>query len=224
MSANFLDNSGDCAGTDLHTFVTIGPLGAPVPIPFAPHAVGVSHAWASRAWRIAHTVTTTGSPVLQNNWALLLIPHAPMIGAPPHPAEGAMIASIVLGSSIAPQLTAHKVTGEGQPLFTEISGCLGLNVDCSDLPMVSADLNLNTVMTTPTLGDYIGAIVSGALSAFYGMIPGGIPLAMIQNLLDFVNAELGDYWSWAGDPYAIAISNIAAAIQRAVDGEPALGQ
>jgi hypothetical protein len=243
MSANFLNKEGACAGIDLHTFVTIGPFGAPIPLPLQGHAIAVSHSWASRSWRIAHSVTTDASPVLQNNWAAMLVPHVPLATAPPHPAEAAVLVAIIAASSAAPQLSAHKVTAEGQALCTAISGLFGLNLDCSDMPALSYDINPNSVMTQPTLGDYIGAIISTALSCAvsyaqsYAMgkmaptdaKPGVGAGEIVRNLnhgnvfsvASAVATTLLDIIT--GDPVANTIGLISGVAQRAADGEPLLG-
>jgi hypothetical protein len=236
MSANFLDTSGFCVGTDPHTFIAIGPLGAPLPIPLVGHVVAWRHSYQSRTWRIAKTVTTCGNPVLQSNWAMILVLHWPIMPAAPHALELVQLAGINLAGSATPQLTAHKVTAQGSPLCTAISGSHGLNLDCGDLPTFSTDVNLNTVMTQPTLGDYIAAILSAALSFLYAYganwaIGKKIPaeeavkglkaaayVAIVQTLADLVNSKAPD-GSWAGDPVAVGISKATAIIQQLIDGE-----
>lgn len=243
MSSNFLDKTGICFGGDWHIYYAAGAGPAPVPKPLSAHIVFCAHFSASRAWRIAHSVTTDGSAVLQNNWAMLLVPHIPAPPpGPPHPAaEGANLAAIILASSSSPQLSAHSVTGQGQALLTSIVACVGANLDCSDLPAPGGmlDINLNTVKTTPTLGDYIAAYVGAILNQWYawagsvlaGTITGVGPLqpilwqsavtvlmAIQQNLLDAANA----------DPVVIVIGWITGKIQALVDSvacpsAPALG-
>lgn len=249
MSANFLDTSGSCIGIDAHVYISVGPLGAPLPLPKVPHGIYWKHAMKSRDWRIAKTVTTCGNPVLQSNWAMLFVLHVPMPVAAPHALEIAMIASLIAAGSAAPQLTAHKVTAQGGPLCTAISGSFGLNLDCGDFIGFSKDTNANTVMTQPTLGDYIAAILSAGLSFVYawglGKLTGKLvdkkfpaegavekiilnlvvamhantAIAVVQTLLDLVNAKAED-GSWAGDPGAVAISKGTAVVQKLVDGEP----
>jgi hypothetical protein len=142
-------------------------LGAPVPLPLVPHGIYWKHSLKSRDWRIAKTVTTCGNPVLQSNWAMLFVVHVPMPVAAPHALEIAQIAGIIAAGSATPQLTAHKVTAQGGPLCTAISGSFGLNLDCGDFISFSKDTNANTVMTQPTLGDYVAAILSTGFSFLY---------------------------------------------------------
>jgi hypothetical protein len=243
MSANFLNKSGVCAGVDAHTFVMVGPLGAPLPVPLIPHVVADAHFFQSREWRIAHSVTTDHWAVLQSNWAMIVVSHV-FITPPglPHPAgEPVMLAAIIATSSAAPQLTAHSVTAEGGALCTEIISALGANLDCSDFPAIclSADLNLSTVKTSPTLGDYVSAIVSAWFSIGYSWVPGApigkkwpgknllelvkqalasLTVALLQTVLDILNAVLSDLSSWPGDPVAVGIGKLAALIQVLIDG------
>ena len=102
MSANLLDTSGSCTGTDFHMYFGMGPLGAPVPVPLAPHIVFWKHAWESREWRIATTVTTCGNPVLQSNWAMMLVVHVPLVPMPAHPIEAIQLLSIIAAGSATP--------------------------------------------------------------------------------------------------------------------------
>jgi hypothetical protein len=243
MSANFLDTSGNCAGLDLHLYFGAGGP-APIPVPLTPHMIFCPHKWKTRDWRIATTVTTRGNPVLQSNWAMLLVIHVPSFPMPPHPIEAVQIAGIIAAGSAAPQLTAHKVTAQGGPLCTEISGSSGLNLDCSDLISFSDDFNENTVMTQPTAGDYVAAILAAAFSALYSWgvnklignkyptdkgpvdplnvvkaAMAGTAVAVVQTLLDLCNANVADPSWWQGDPGANVINNVTAAVQRFIDGE-----
>ena len=108
---------------------------------------------------------------------MILVPHGPLPGAPPHPAaEPINLAAIILTSTAAPQLNVHSVSAEGGALCTAILGCWGLNLDCGDAPVFGAshDLNLNSVKTSPSLGDYVAALLSAALNMLYAWGPGKI--------------------------------------------------
>jgi hypothetical protein len=176
---------------------------------------------------------------------MILVPHGPLTGAPPHPAaEIVNIAAILLSSSAAPQLSAHSVTGEGTALCTALLGCYGLNLDCGDAPVFGAshDLNLNSVKTSPTLGDYLAAVFSAVMSMCYSWATAymiadkikvagqafaeivaqslaSLDLSIVQTLLDFLNAVLGDVSSWIGDPIAVVVGKIAGIIQGKADGD-----
>jgi hypothetical protein len=237
MLANFLDTSGHCWGFDPHQYIALGPEGIPLPIPLKPHFITAKHNGDSRTWRIARTVTTDGNPVLQGNWAMILVAHFSIPVPEPHPLETVMIAVIIGASSAAPQLTVHAVTGENNPLLTEISGSDGLNLDCGDLPALSYDYNANTVMTTPSLGDYLGALVSAIGSYYYSWagskeigllldpvkkllknLLATVAVAYLQTLLDYVNYLLSETNDYAGDPIAVELGKIATALQGWIDG------
>jgi hypothetical protein len=216
MSANFLDKSGFCMGIDFHVYFTVvPPAPVPVPVPYDPHIVGDSHAGPSKFWRIAHTVTTNGNPTLQSQWAMLVIPHCFIPAGPSHPVEAVNIAAIIALGSITPPMAVHSVTAEKGTLLTELTGSHGLNVDCSDMPLVgvSKDTNLNSVMTSPTLGDYLGSLLgailsiawswtgaaiigdkvkgAGAVATILAQAVVSLDLAILQTLLDYL-ATVGD--------------------------------
>jgi hypothetical protein len=233
MSANFLDTSGAGIGCDNHLyFAAKGPL--PDPKKKTPHLVASKHAWVSKTWRIAPTVTTRGRPVLQSSWAMLLIPHCPLTLAPPHPAaEGATLAAIFLTSSSTPLMSVHAVSGQGQALETSIAGLFGINVDCGDMPFpgVMVDLNENTVKTSPTLGDLVAALFSAlcavgyawAVSAIMGDLLqkatalenalASIGIAIVQTILDILSVVVSPVL----DPINALINWLASQIQAAVD-------
>jgi len=249
MSSNFLDTSGSCTGLDAHLFIALGALGVPVPCPMVPHIVFWKHSWTSRDWRIATSVTTRGNPVLQNNWAMMCVLHVPIPVSVPHPIEAVQILSIIAAASAAPQLTAHKVTGQGSALCTAISGSFGLNLDCGDFIAFSSDTNMNTVMTQPTLGDFVAAVLSTGLNFLYAWgvsnrIGKKFPtdktplvrevekymLNVVKNALASVSVALAqsvadlinskaDDGSWAGDPCAVGISKGTTVVQKLIDGE-----
>ncbi len=242
MSANFLDTSGLCMGTDYHMFFAIAPpLPPPIPVPLVPHIVGDGHDQISKFWRIAFSVTTDGKLTLQSQWAMLIVPHVFTPVGPPHPAaETIQLNVIIATSSAAPQLAVHGVTGEKQNLLTELYGSVGLNLDCGDFPAVSTstDLNLNSVKTAPTLGDYLGALLGAALSQGYAWlsgVPGGkIEVKVLENVVEQALATLGiasvqtllDYLSVAvGETIDIVnyvFNWIAQQLQKAFDSQHAL--
>jgi len=244
MSSNFYDTSGSCTGIDAHMYLGVAPpLPPPIPCEMVPHIIFWKHSWKSRDWRIATKVTTCGNPVLQSNWAMLCVLHAPIPVMLPHPIEIAQLEGIIVAGSATPQLTAHKVTGQGGALCVEISGTFGLNLDCGDYIALSKDFNTNTVVTQPTRGDYVAAVLSAALSFAYAYganwaigkkFPGkkgpdleknivlaalsSVAVAIVQTVADNVNSQQPD-GSWKGDVPAIAISKTTAWVQQLVDGE-----
>jgi hypothetical protein len=248
MSANFLDTSGICAGVDWHMYFTVGPLGAPLPVPLVPHGVMGAHSELQKTWRVATTVTTEKKPTLQGQWAMLVVPHVFVPAGAPHPAaEPINLCAILAASSISPQLTAHSVTGQGQALLVAVDGAQGANLDCSDLPApgISADFNLNSVMTSPTLGDYLSGLFSALCSLGYAwagaalisdkfpfnkLLPtleeiivqalASLGLAVVQTLLDVLSVAVHAVL----DPVNFVINTVAQQIQQAVDAPPALGR
>lgn len=216
MSANFLDISGLFVGADLHLYFP-GPAPAP-PVPNL-HVVGSLHILPqNRPWRMVGSVTSGHCWMLQSNWAMLIIPHVP-IPIPPFPvAEGPNLACVIITASSAPQLSAHSVTGKGEALLTALVGPMGLNTDCGIqfLP-TGVDVNLNSVKTSPSLGDYYAASVSMALNGFYNQGASLIPknswcyaLAFAQNLADLTGVSVFD-------PIAWVIGKVTSAVQSRVD-------
>jgi hypothetical protein len=236
MSANFLDKSGLCFGADNHMYFGAGPV--PVPVPKTKHAVLYAHCLGSKRWRIAHTVTSDGWKMLQSNWAMLVIPHIPRFQPPPHPAaEGVNLTAIILAGTSTPLMSAHSVTGGGQALCTAVAYCAGINIDCGDPPFPGAmmDFNLNTVETSPTLGDYLAALFSALCAVGYAWTGAAIigdkikhanklteiiaqsltslSLAVVQTLLDILSVTVSPIL----DPVNFIINWLAQQIQESVD-------
>jgi hypothetical protein len=236
MSANFLDKSGLCFGADNHMYFAAGPL--PVPTPRTIHAVFYAHCLGSKRWRIAHTVTSDGWKMLQSNWAMLVIPHIPRFLPPPHPAaEGVNLTAIVLAGTSTPLMSVHSVTGCGQALCTSIASCVGFNIDCGDQPFPGGmlDFNLNTVETSPTIGDYLAALFSALCAVGYAWAGSAIigdkvkhadklteiiaqalaslSLAVVQTLLDILSVTVSPIL----DPVNFVINWLSSQIQGSAD-------
>jgi hypothetical protein len=216
MSSNFLNRSGFFAGVDLHWYI---PIGVPPPAPGPPipqiHIVGQLHDGPDRFWRRVDSVTAEASPVRQSGWAMLLVPHLPIMIPPPHALEVANLAVTILTSSSAPQLSASTVTGKGSALLVEIIGPMGANADCGfGIIPNNIDVNLNSVKTTPTVGDYAGAAAGFVLNGIVNTLVAAIPpsasplwsigIALTQHILDATN----------NDP----ISKATTWVQQTVDG------
>lgn len=158
MSSNFLNTAGGFSGVDMHLYLS---LGIPPAIPFpmvVPHYASQIH-WVGLAANKATTVTMTCAEALQKGWQMILVPHVFLTFAPPHPTEWANLARIFFLSSSEPKLSASTVWAQGAPILVEDIEAIGLNVDCSDTWLgFGADINPNTVKTTPTPGDYAFAI------------------------------------------------------------------
>lgn len=220
MSSNFLDASGLMAGADIHTWYTIAPSALPAPVP-SPHIVADSFYGIQRYWRVVWSVTSDACPMLQSNWCLLVVPHIPIPAGPPHPAEVPNYLTIVATSSSSPQLSVHSVTGKGAALYCCVIFCISRNLNCG-VPawLTGSVLNLNTVKTTPSLGDYLAAAVGTVLNALYTTGTSAIPINSIsigytifQNVMDGLNAA-----GWGpGDPIGSVISQIQTAAQEWAD-------
>ncbi|HZF49517.1 MAG TPA: hypothetical protein VE093_12750 [Polyangiaceae bacterium] len=175
MAANFHYDLTIMAGADLHSIIMLIP--APpgfLNVPTIPHVVGAMFFWPSNDKRTPK-VTTAGQPMIKGGHSLALVPHVPLDPrAYTHALEIPWIALVILGSSSKAQLSVHKVTGQGAPMATAILWAIGLNVNCNSF--VTADalsfplptgrtLSLTTVQTSPTLGDYLGAIAGWLIDA-----------------------------------------------------------
>jgi hypothetical protein len=233
MSANFLNKSGWLVGSvDLHVYFTLSPTGTPVPAA-ALYVVGSTHWAPSRRWRIAHSVTTDGWATLQSNWSMLTVPHKQIAVLPPHPAAQPPNQWLVtLAGTSAPTMSVSSVSGESQALLTALVGIFGFNLNCG-LPSLPTglDFNLNSVTTSPSLGDYIAGFIGMCLNATYNnavgwvsrswSMPVCIAIAAIQNFLDFLDAH--NVWHLC-DPITWLINLVTSKIQSLVDGarSPAL--
>lgn len=175
MSANFYDNSALMGGVDLHAYIAIGPPPAfSTPIPIYPYFVGAPLAWpTATSWKRTATVRSEGWKMLQRGFELYLVPHVPIPGPPPGAGQIPNMARIILFSSSKARMAVHSVTGEGTPLATCLAFFFGKNMNCSDpfaLPVGNV-VCFNSVKTSPTLGDYVGAaagaFVDACLGAFF---------------------------------------------------------
>jgi hypothetical protein len=169
MSANFYSKTWASLmlGFEEHTYFTIAPNAAPVPLPFMPHATLSNLTESSKA---AASVTAEGCPIWQEGGdnSSIHIPVNILTGPPPHPvAETLMVAAIHLLSATTARLAVNAVSGEGRPLACCIDGCFGINQNCSDV-FVSQFSNLvltwTSVVTQPTLGDLLWALAGIAVA------------------------------------------------------------
>jgi hypothetical protein len=173
MSVTFYNISGGMVGIDPHTFVA-----APnVTIKWVyPHVVvGVFATLTATIYKRTETVTADGMPMLQGGFDLYLVPHVPAPILPPGPLEAVEFSKIMIMSGSKAQMSVHSVTGRKEALATCLSGCVGLNVNCAepfDLP-IGMVFNPSSVMTTPTSGDYIGALVGYAVDVLIGTVISG---------------------------------------------------
>jgi hypothetical protein len=231
MSVNFLDTSGLFVGLDVHMYM----LPAPPPLPpitpgptvLMPHAVGSGHGPNCRIWRVVRSVTTDGCNVLQSGFAMLFVPHVPVMAPPPHPVgELPLLAMTILTSTSQPVMSVHSVTNSGQALATALLGLAGLNSDCGYQPQPTGiDFNFNSVKTSPTLGDYCGATVGVYLNRM-NVLFGALTLPDLWTFVMFDLSLLSDITTQLfdvpvpdpADALGWVIGKISSMVQTLVDG------
>jgi hypothetical protein len=177
MAANFHFDLSFMVGIDRHSIIEVLPPPAP-PIPKnAPkikHGVLAPFFWLSNNKRTPQ-VTTAGQPMIKGGHNLAIVPHIPLSPrAYTHILEVPWLALVIVGSSSKAQLSVHKVTGQGAPMATAIFWSFGLNVNCNSWVAAEAlsfpaptgvTFAFTTVETSPTLGDYLGAIAGWLIDA-----------------------------------------------------------
>jgi hypothetical protein len=190
MSVCFYDGRGGMTGVDVHIFLLAGPgplaiTGVPTP---AGHAVGFWSfgAWPGTAWKKATTVTSDGHTMIQDGYDWYAVPHVPL-AAPPAVLEALKLSDTVLNSGSNAWMSVHSVRAQGGPLATCLHGMAGLNANCWEWGMslpTGAVVNPNSVITSPTLGDYLGAIAGLAVANVIGVaIEEFVPSSAVKHLL-----------------------------------------
>lgn len=175
MSANFLDDKGRMVGIDLHVFWTVIP--APpyvVPVPMIPHLVHADHDRLIAMGRTP-TVTSDAEKMLKSGFGMYVFIHSPLTVLPPAPVEAIMLGVLLVKASSIVVMTVHSVTSQATPLGTCIYGAFGIHVNCG-LPGVGAVYNANSVKTSPTAGDYAGAIAAFASRTL-------IPIPIVKGII-----------------------------------------
>lgn len=223
MSCNFYKNSGVMVGIDLHTYHAVVGVLPDVPIPFFPHVVAAPLAWPATWWKRTGSVQADGFQMIQGGFDIYFVPHVPIMVIPPASSElRHLIIEVISGSGSKAQLQAHSVTGEGNPLATCMAGAVGLNVNCFDdgiSAFTGIVVNPGTVKTTPTAGDYAGAVAAWAFDCILGYA--------VNNAVKKVGGKyyqefLKHLWRRIGDiPYLKVVdvpSHVQNFVQRVVDG------
>jgi len=202
MAANFYDNSGVMAGCDFHKFIPLGPpptLSGP-PIPGHPHIVSAPFLWPTATmWKRTGTVKSHNWQMIQGSFDIYFVPHIPW-PIPPSPLELVQLREVVVGSGSKAQLTAHSVTGEGNALATCIVSAFGLNLNCQELGISAPTgiiLNINSVETSPTAGDYIGAYVGMCVDNAAGFLLDKIPVKGERQ--EIAKEVIKHFWRRIGD-------------------------
>ncbi|AKT39708.1 hypothetical protein [Chondromyces crocatus] len=167
MSANFYNNWGMVTGVDVHFFI----IPAKPPILPWPLVFGAPFEWVpSFHSKRTESITSMDALMIQGGFDLYLVIHVPLGPPPGAIAPVATMAKILALSGSKAQLAVQSVTGEGGKLACCIVGMLSKNVECNDpIDMLTGNvLQLNTVQTQPTAGDYASALASYAVDAALG--------------------------------------------------------
>ncbi|MBK9265895.1 MAG: hypothetical protein IPM54_39660 [Polyangiaceae bacterium] len=179
MAANFYDNAGVMAGCDIHKFWAPGPPPTLLtPVPIFGHIVAAPFLWPPATfWKRTGTVKSDNWQMIQGGFDLYLVPHIPW-PAPQGWYEPLELIMVHMNAGSKAQLTVHSVTGMGNPLATCIVSAVGLNVNCQEAGLsapTGAVVNINSVETSPTAGDYAGAVVGWAVDAALGWAMDSLP-------------------------------------------------
>lgn len=188
MSANFLDKRAYMLGWDDHLYLFAA---GKVPVPKFDHPHGVYADYASfDNGKHTTTVTSEGQYMLPADWEKEVVPHMPVPVPIPHPAEAALAIYFSGTGKSKSRMKASTVTGQGRALTCCVLGAVGWSANCSGSGVI---VQSNTVVTSPTAGDYVEMAVGYALDKFLGGIVDGLlegvpePLASaIEKGLDLI--------------------------------------
>ncbi len=158
MTVCFHDDAGRMYGVDKHLYWTA----AKIPIPDHPHMVVLPlFAQPSFLSKRAGTVTSESWKMIQAGHKNMQFVHVP-VPVPPDPQlEALNLAVIITLSKSGPVFSVGSVTGEGTALAVCAIHAFGYNNNCRGDGIAP---NGNSVVTSPTLGDY----ASGALGVAVG--------------------------------------------------------
>jgi hypothetical protein len=129
-----------------------------------------------RDWtKDTETVMADGWDMIQDGFSLFLVPHIPTI---PDPKVAVLALLATAGSSSKPFLAKQTVSGEGTPLACCVDGPLGWNANCWDMGIKSVPSGMvicpTTVVTTPTLGDLVAALIGLVMNNVASLLGGKI--------------------------------------------------
>jgi hypothetical protein len=179
MASNFYNLTGVMIGVDIHKYVMF-----PAVPSFNAHVVGTPFRWLTPTpHKIGRSVSMNGSSCLRGGYSNMLVNHSPIPLPPPSPLEVPLLALVILSSGTKAQLTAHKVTHKGDALAVCVESMIGVNVNCGDpfdMP-TGMVLNVNSVETQPTAGDYVGAVAGYILDAALGWALGEAGGELLKN-------------------------------------------
>lgn len=166
MSSCFYNDNGTMSGIDLHEYIAQGPEGVPLPMLngyVATLGFNQRHRVKDQA-RI--TIDGVASFQMMADW--YLINHTMLPVPPPHETELGVLLFVVLGSSSKAWMGAHGVTLNGEPAAICLKSLFSSNLNCAR-PIAGTSgnvvVNLSSVVTEPTWGDYAGSSLRMCLSA-----------------------------------------------------------
>jgi len=229
MSSNFYNTSGiHLNGLELHEYVAK----TNVSIPFHPHASGQYDFFRPLAtlWKKADRVTADKWPMMQQGYDFYKVFHFPVPLPPPDiNAEGPVLGKIIMTSGSKCQMAVMSVTS-GSPLACCISNMVSVNQNCSDPVDVEMNLvvNLNSVVTSPTAGDFAAAYLSGWLDKAMGygvgkMFEGGGERFKNVFLKDIAPDLLKQVWRRLPDVFPqleeVSTTDLAKFVKQMVDGD-----
>ena len=160
MSANFYNNRGIMVGPDIHPWSALPQIWIATTL-----FDNLGATWSKRTTK----VTSDAQKMLKGGFTVYAVPHIPT-NAPVPPAPPAIalaLAAVVLGASTKAHMKAHSVRAEGGALATCLWSAFGLNANCC-FPIAmpfGVVTNVNSVQTSPSLGDYVAAYVEYVVTA-----------------------------------------------------------
>ncbi len=166
MSVTFYNERGSMFGVDLHTPEETGKVPTPLKV-----EIRFDHpAFLPQSKKVGN-VTMDGAPAFQGGIDFYLIPHWLF--------PAGVVGTATANSGSKGYMQVHAVTLGGEPAATCQLLCMGRNVNCSDPvdhPLTNVVMNPNSVVTSPTLGDYagswVGMVLDSLISAAVGAIAG----------------------------------------------------
>ncbi len=170
MSACFYNSSGTMLGVDVDKFI-MNVEGAPFPVPHF-HSVAIPFEWAAQFWpKSIESVTMDRCTSFQGGMDFYLIPHVPWPIIPAHGDEATELLTRILTSGSKAWMSVHKVHVGGDKAATCIFDCVGTNQNCGwpvDLIVTNMVVNFNSVITSPSQGDYVGSFVAAITDSLIG--------------------------------------------------------
>jgi hypothetical protein len=225
MSSNFHNTLGwHLGGVEFHDYETVANTTVP-----APHASMQFMFWwpAATHSKKAKNVTAEGWSMLNQGYDYYAILHVPAPVAPPHPVkEPLKLAEIILCSGSKLQMAVQSVTSNKNPLACCVFSLASVNVNCGDPvdQITNAVVDVKSVKTSPTPGDYAAAVVGQVVDSVLNLIVGEAASWANKKVLKenpFVEPIVKQVWRRAPDyveSLNSTLSDTAKAVQEAVDG------